>query len=129
MYNTKDKTMKIETLEQYKTALQDVYVLMNKGESNLTEPEKTQIGSMAKAIEHYEDHVLKTMPLTPSIATIVHQKLRERQLNQRSLSTLIGIGTAKISQILNGKRQPDVQFLKAIHEKLGIDGNVLLEMV
>lgn len=129
MYNTKDKTMKIETLEQYKEALQDVYVLMNKGESNLTETEKAQIGSMAKAIEHYEDHVLKTMPLTPSIATIVQQKLRERQLNQRSLSALIGIGTAKISQILNGKRQPDVQFLKAIHEKLGIDGNVLLEMV
>lgn len=121
--------MKIETLEQYKEALQDVYVLMNKGESNLTETEKAQIGSMAKAIEHYEDHVLKTMPLTPSIATIVQQKLRERQLNQRSLSALIGIGTAKISQILNGKRQPDVQFLKAIHEKLGIDGNVLLEMV
>jgi HTH-type transcriptional regulator / antitoxin HigA len=129
MYNTKDKTMKIETLEQYKEALQEVYVLMNKGESNLTETEKAQIGSMAKAIEHYEDHVLKIMPLTPSIATIVQLKLKERQLNQRSLSALIGIGTAKISQILNGKRQPDVQFLKAIHEKLGIDGNVLLEMV
>lgn len=66
------------------------------------------------------------MPLAPNIAAILQQKLRERQLNQRSLSTLIGIGTAKISQILNGKRQPDVQFLKAIHEKLGIDGNVLL---
>jgi HTH-type transcriptional regulator/antitoxin HigA len=37
--------------------------------------------------------------------------------------------TTKISQILNGKRQPDVSFLKAAHEKLGLDGNLLLERV
>ena len=95
MYNTKDKMMKIETLEQYKTALQDVYVLMNKGENILSEAEKEQVRVMALAAEYYEDHVLKLMPLTPSIASIVQQKLKEKQLNQRSLSTLIG--TAKIS--------------------------------
>lgn len=31
--------------------------------------------------------------------------------------------------ILNGKREPDVHFLKAIHEKLGIEGNFILEHV
>jgi len=34
---------------------------------------------------------------------------------------------AKISQILSGRREPDVDFLRGIHVKLGIDGNVLLE--
>jgi len=121
--------MKIETLEKYKSSVQQVYTLMNKGESNLSEEEKEQIRRLASSIEYYEDNVLKTMPLTPKLTNIVNQKLRERELNQRSLAKLIGIGTSKISQILNGKRQPDVQFLKAIHEKLGIDGNVLLEVI
>jgi HTH-type transcriptional regulator / antitoxin HigA len=125
---------KIRTQAQYDQVMVLIESYLQKATQNggfkaLTEAENQELKQLSVLAEHYEDDVLKVMPLTPSIATIVQQKLRERQLNQRSLSTLIGIGTAKISQILNGKRQPDVQFLKAIHEKLGIDGNVLLEMV
>ncbi|MCF0061449.1 hypothetical protein MUK70_19620 [Dyadobacter chenwenxiniae] len=39
------------------------------------------------------------------------------------------VGSAKISQILNGKRQLDVPFLKVIHKKLGIGGNFILGRV
>ena len=35
----------------------------------------------------------------------------------------------KLSKILNGKRTPDIQFLKNVHEKLGIDGNTLLKLL
>ncbi|MFM1793816.1 MAG: hypothetical protein RL642_201, partial [Bacteroidota bacterium] len=36
---------------------------------------------------------------------------------------------SKISKILSGKQEPDIHFLKAIHQHLGIDGNVLLEVL
>ncbi len=42
---------------------------------------------------------------------------------------MLGISAPKLSQILSGKREPDVPFLKSLHEKLGIDGNFILQQV
>ncbi|WP_162923477.1 helix-turn-helix domain-containing protein [Arachidicoccus soli] len=48
-------------------------------------------------------------------------------ITQAKLVEIFNISTAKLSQILDGKRKPDVTFLKAVHEHLHIDGNLLLE--
>ena len=53
----------------------------------------------------------------------------ERRLKQKELAKLLGIGEPKLSQIMSKKRKPDVAFLKAAHEQLGIDGNLLLRYV
>ncbi len=50
-------------------------------------------------------------------------------ITQNALAEMLGIGKLKLNQILNGKREPDVQFLKVIHKKSGIDGNFILESV
>jgi antitoxin component HigA of HigAB toxin-antitoxin module len=121
--------LKIKSNKEYKEALHKVYQLMNKGEKNITSAEAAQIEAMAKVVEYYEDHVLKIMPLPVTIASIVHDKIETMNITQAKLSKTLNIGTAKLSQILNGKRKPDVPFLKAIHEKLNIDGNLLLEKV
>ena len=41
----------------------------------------------------------------------------------------MGLSEPKLSQILTGKREPDVAFLKAAHKKLGIDAEFLLTHV
>ena len=69
------------------------------------------------------------MPLPVTLENIVVQKMREMNVTQAKLASMLGIGTAKLSQILSNKRRPDVPFLKAIHEKLGLDGNLILEHV
>ncbi|WP_374755650.1 helix-turn-helix domain-containing protein [Dyadobacter jiangsuensis] len=43
------------------------------------------------------------------------------------LAELPGLGKTTLSQILNGKHQPDVTFLKAVYQKLDIDPGVLLD--
>lgn len=58
---------------------------------------------------------------------LIELKMYERKLKQKELAKLLGIGEPKLSQILSKKRKPDVAFLKAAHERLGIDGNVLLQ--
>jgi antitoxin component HigA of HigAB toxin-antitoxin module len=121
--------MKIKNNKEYKEALHKVYNLMNKGEENVTDAEARQIEQMAKAIEYYEDYVLKIMPLPVTVASIVQGKVEELNITQLKLAEMLNVGTAKLSQILNGKRKPDVPFLKAVHEKLGIDGNFILENV
>lgn len=119
--------IKITTNKEYKEALHTVYNLMNKGEKNVTAAEARQIEQMAKVIEKYEDEVLKIMPLPVTVASIVQEKITELAISQTQLACMFGIGKSKLSQILNGKRKPDVSFLKAVHSKLGIDGNLILE--
>ena len=83
---------------------------------------------MAAAIQDYEkSHYPFPMPKT--LVEMVELKIFEKKINKVTLAKTLGIGTPKLSQILNGKRPPDVSFLKAIHEKLGIDGNFILETV
>ncbi|ANH81744.1 hypothetical protein A8C56_12815 [Niabella ginsenosidivorans] len=121
--------MKIKSNKEYKETLHKVYKLMNKGEKKLTAAEKERLEQMAKAAEYYEDHVLKIMPLPVTVVSVVQEKIEELDIPQVKLSKMLNIGTSKLSQILNGKRKPDVPFLKAVHEKLNIDGNLLLEKV
>lgn len=95
----------------------------------LSEPEKDELRHLSLLAEQYEDNVLKIMPVEVSISSVVQYKIKEMGLTQAKLAEMLGLGTSKLSQILNGKREPDVTFLKALHNKLGISGDFLLENV
>lgn len=118
----------ITTEKQYQQALKEVYKQMNKGEDNITDAEAKKIHAKALQIQAYEQ-THYPFPMPESITDIVELKMFERKITQAKLAEMLNIGTAKLSQILNGKRKPDITFLKAIHQKLNIDGNFLLEKV
>ena len=117
---------KIATEKAYNKALAEVYALMNKGEKNLTDKEAMSIASMAKSIEGYEK-AHYPFPIPKTITEMVELKMFEKRINRASLAKMLSIDAPKLSQILNKKRQPDITFLKAIHQKLAIDGNFILE--
>ena len=48
-------------------------------------------------------------------------------MTQAKLAEELGLGQSKVSEILSGKRKPDVSFLKGIHTVLKIDADFLLE--
>lgn len=77
----------------------------------------------------YEKNNPKTWPLPVTIKEVVQKKIAEMNITQYKLAELFEMSGSKISKILNGKREPDIHFLKAVHEKLGIDGNVILELI
>lgn len=79
--------------------------------------------------ERYEDEDMKLMPMPVTLSAVVEAKKEELSVTQKGLASILGIGAQKLSQILNGKRDPDVGFLKSLHQKLGIDGNFILERV
>lgn len=120
--------MKIGSEKAYSKALAEVYALMKKGEKNLSDKDADTIAAMANAIQAYEK-VHYPFPMPKTITEIVELKMFEKKLNRVSLAKVLGIGAPKLSQILNHKREPDVRFLKAIHEKLGVDGNFILTKV
>jgi len=106
-----------------------VYNLMNRGEANLTAKELKNLGVMAKAAEEYEDNVLGLKPAKEpkTLAELLEQKMYENKMTQAKMADTLGLGKSKLSEILSGKRKPDVPFLKALYTKLKIDPAFLLD--
>ena len=119
----------ITSKKAYHETMVAVYDLMSKGEANLTPKELKQLAAMAKAAEEYEDQVLGLKPSRQpqTIAELLEQKMFENRMTQAKLADTLGLGKSKLSEILSGKRKPDVPFLKAVYKKLGIDAAFLLE--
>ena len=101
---------------------------MKKVENNLTNKEAAELKSLALAAQVYEKSIY-IIPAPRTLEGLIELKMYERRLKQKELAKLLGIGEPKLSQIMSKKRKPDVAFLKAAHEQLGIDGNLLLRYV
>lgn len=97
------------------------------GFSTLSETEANELQRLTRLAEAYEDNNLKIMPLPVNISAVVENKIKKMGITQAALAEMLGLGTSKLSQILNGKREPEVAFLKALHSKLGISGDFLIE--
>lgn len=122
------RTSKIETGKEYNATMAKIDALMKKGEKNLTDKEEKNLRAMALAAQQYEQSIY-TIEAPKTLEGMVELKMYERKLKQKDLAKLMGLGEAKLSQILSGKRMPDVAFLKAAYLKLGIDPSFLLSHV
>lgn len=117
---------KIDTEQAYNAAMKKIDALMKKGEDNLTSAEARSLRTLALAAQAYEKSRY-IIPAPKTLEGLIELKMYELKLKQKELARLLGIGEPKLSQIMSKKRKPDVAFLKAAHQRLGIDGNVLLQ--
>lgn len=125
---------KIRTEKQYKQVMALIENYLQKatdggGFSALTKNENNELKELSLLAEVYEKETLKIWDFPISIYTIVEQKANEMNISQGKLAEMLGIRASKLSQILNGKRKPDITFLKAVHEKLGVDGNFIFKNI
>ena len=121
----------IRSKKQYHETMANIYELMNKGETNLTKTETKKLGVMGKAAEKFED---ETMGLRPdfkpeSLPDMVRLIMLEKKISQARLAEMLNVEKPKLSQILNGKRKPDLEFLKLAYKKLKIDPTFILEHI
>ena len=119
----------IKSKKAYHETMVDIYKLMNKGEANLSKTELKKLAAMSIAAEIYEDEILGLKPKKEpqTITEIVELKMFENKMTQSKLAGELGLGKSKVSEILAGKRKPDVAFLKGIYKVLKIDADFLLE--
>ena len=119
----------ITSKKGYHETMVAIYDLMNKGEGNLTAKELKSLAAMAKAAEEYEDNVLGLKPFKApkTITELLEQKMYENKMTQAKLADTLGLGKSKLSEILSGKRKPDVAFLKSVYKKLKVDPAFLLD--
>ncbi|WP_373492898.1 type II toxin-antitoxin system HigA family antitoxin [Aquiflexum sp.] len=126
---------KIRTEKEYKAVMKTIESLLEKataigGFHELAKEEAMLLSTLSELAEAYEDNTLKLMPIKPNtLRQAIEYKMAELGLSQANLAEVMGIGAPKLSQILSGKWEPDVSFLKAAHEKLNIDAEFLLTHV
>jgi HTH-type transcriptional regulator/antitoxin HigA len=86
---------------------------------------------MAEAAEKYEDEVLdlRTNYKPDNLPDMVKLVMLEKTLSQGKLAEMLKVGKPKLSQILNSKRKPDLNFLKLAYKKLNIDPAFILEHI
>jgi HTH-type transcriptional regulator/antitoxin HigA len=95
------------------------------GFDKLTAAETKALTKHTKLVEAYEA-VHYRMPMPETIEGLIALKMFERKLKQKDLASLLDVTDTKLSEIMHRKRKPSLSFLKAMNEKLGIDGNLLL---
>ncbi len=121
----------INSEKQYHETMLQVYDLMNKGEANLTEADVKKLTAMTAAAEQFEDDVLQLKPARQpnSLPEAIELFMFENKFSQARLADELGMGKPKLSQILTGKRKPDVPFLKAVYHKLRLDPKFILDHI
>lgn len=119
-------SFKIKSLPAYNEALKRIDALIAEGFEN-SETKKEEFLEIAIAIQSYEKkHYPLRMPAT--IPEMIELKMFELKIpNQKQLSEKLKISPDKLSQILTGKRKPDIEFLKEAKKTLYIDADFLLE--
>ncbi len=119
----------IKSKREYHQTMVQVYDLMNKGEHSLSEDQLSKLSVMAEAAEKYENEVLGLGVLkTPkTIPEMVELKMFEQKISQTTLAEKLGFSPSKVSEILSGKRKPDVPFLKRILQKPQNDADFILK--
>lgn len=125
---------KIRNKNQYEQVHQLIEGFIKKatkggGFNSLNKKDTEELHQLTLLAADYEKNSLKIWPLPITINDVVQKKIVEMNITQYKLADLFEMSSSKISKILNGKREPDIQFLKAVHEKLGIDGNMILDLI
>ncbi len=64
---------------------------------------------------------------TPSLKDVIELRMFERRLKQKDLAEILGTSTSRISEYLNGKRDITIEIARALHNKLNIDSDIILQ--
>ena len=115
----------MKSKKEYEASMGRIDELMKKGELNLTALEANEMRKLAVNAQKYEQGIY-SIPAPKTLEGMIELRMYELKLTQSRLARMLGVTDAKLSQILNGKRNPDVAFLKALHKKLKVDASFLL---
>ncbi len=63
----------------------------------------------------------------PTLPEMIELRMFEMGLKRKDLVALLNTGASRISDYLNGKREITLNIAKALHQKLNIDSDIILQ--
>lgn len=89
------------------------------------DPNLIELNKAAEIVEAYE---LEHYPIgTPTLKEVIELRMFEKRLKQKDLAALLETSTSRISEYLNGKRDITIEIARALHKKLNIDSDIILQ--
>lgn len=119
--------MKIISNSAYHSALAKIEGYIEKGFKQLTAPETAALQQLSSAVEKYENEKYP-MPLQTDIIKILEHYMFEHRMNRKEFSKHLEIPNSTLSEIMNKKKRINLSIAKKLHQKLKIDGNLLLKV-
>lgn len=119
--------MKRLTENEYKKALARIEVLLKIVDDNTPEDDKNlqELVTLSDLVKEYEE---ENYPIgTPTLREVIELRMFEMKLKQKDLAKLLNTSTSRISEYLNGKRDITMDIARALHKKLDIDPEVILQ--
>lgn len=83
-----------------------------------------ELDMLSALVEEYEKDVCPIQP--PTLAEMIIYRMHELNLTQKELSKLLEITAPRLSEILNGRKEPTYQQTRKIATTLNIDANIVL---
>ena len=112
----------VKTATDHAWAMEQIDALMLKGD--LPDDDARHLEVLAILVEKYENEHFPVELPTPVEA--IEFRIDQLGINRSELASLIGFPKSRVSEVLNGKRNPSLDMMRALHEKLGIPAGVLL---
>lgn len=81
------------------------------------------------AIAQYEHEQGYELPLPRTLAGRLEVEMYRLRMQQKQFASFLGVTETRLSQIMRGRRAPNLEFVKRLHLKLQIPGDELLALV
>jgi HTH-type transcriptional regulator/antitoxin HigA len=89
------------------------------------DPNLIELIEKSDIVENYETENYSIG--TPTLKDVIELRMFERKLKQKDLAEILETSTSRISEYLNGKRDITIDIARALHKKLNIDSDIILQ--
>lgn len=116
----------INNKDDHKNAVERLEFLTDKGEADhITDIEVMEIEYLSVLIEAYEE---KHSPIgNPNPVEYLKYVLENKNMKQQDLVNLLNISKGTLSNILNYRKKLSIDMIRALHKRLKIPYDILME--
>ncbi|MBE6250646.1 MAG: helix-turn-helix domain-containing protein [Bacteroidales bacterium] len=116
----------IRTQREYEAIMARIDTLFFETDENTPadDPRLTELDILSALVEEYESEQFPIAP--PTLSEMLIHKMHELNLTQKELSATLGMTAPRLSEILNGKKDPTYRQAQKIAQTLDIDANIVL---
>lgn len=114
--------MTLKTEKQYQAAFQRLEYLVDHEPHQLDEIKR--LGDVVNTYEKTHGH--EPVP-ADSLIFRLEREMLTRGLNKKQLADLLGITATRLSEVLHGKREVNMDLAKRLYKQLGIPAEYILE--
>lgn len=116
----------IKTEKEYAAIMVRIDQLFYETDENtpVEDPRLIELDMLSALVEEYEKEVCPIQP--PTLAEMILFRMHEMNLTQKELSRLLDITAPRLSEILNGKKDPTYRQAQKIATTLNIDAGIVL---